>query len=75
MTSVEVGAKTQWFERRLTLNAAAYRYSYKNQQAASQVGPLGGCRGVSPGGVEHRGDTGRPRESIVSFQVDRERMS
>jgi len=38
--SVEVGAKTQWLDNSLTLNAAAFHYSYNNQQAANQVGAL-----------------------------------
>ena len=32
VTSVEAGAKTQFWDRRITLNMAAFYYSYKNQQ-------------------------------------------
>ena len=34
----EVGAKTQFFDRALTVNAAAFYYSYQYQQALSLVG-------------------------------------
>ena len=32
MTSYEVGAKTQFWDRRITLNVAGFYYGYKNQQ-------------------------------------------
>lgn len=31
--SIEAGFKTQWFDRRLTLNGALFHYGYKNQQS------------------------------------------
>lgn len=36
----EIGAKTQFFNRALTLNGAAFYYSYQNQQALSLIGVL-----------------------------------
>lgn len=30
VTSIEIGYKSEWFDRRLTLNLAAYHYAYKN---------------------------------------------
>ncbi len=32
LTSYELGAKTSWFDRRLTLNATAFHYDYKDMQ-------------------------------------------
>ena len=32
VTSYEIGAKTRWFDRRVTLNLAAFYYDYRNQQ-------------------------------------------
>ena len=36
----EIGAKTQFLDRRLTLNGAVFLYNYKNQQALSLIGVL-----------------------------------
>jgi iron complex outermembrane receptor protein len=35
LTAYEVGVKSQWLNRRLTLNAAAFRYDFNNMQIAS----------------------------------------
>ena len=32
LTAYEIGAKTQWFKRRLTINAATFYYDYKDPQ-------------------------------------------
>ncbi len=32
LDAVEVGAKTEWFDRSLTLNVSAFHYNYENQQ-------------------------------------------
>jgi iron complex outermembrane receptor protein len=34
----EVGSKSQWFERRLTTNASAFRYDFSNQQFVNVAG-------------------------------------
>jgi iron complex outermembrane recepter protein len=39
ITSYEVGAKTQWFDRRLRLNLTAFTYDYKNLQVESLISP------------------------------------
>ena len=35
----EAGAKTEWFDRRLRLNVAAFRYDWKGLQFNAQIGP------------------------------------
>lgn len=40
VNSYEIGLKTQLFDRRMTLNLAAFRYDYKNQQFQNNEGAL-----------------------------------
>ena len=40
VTSYEVGAKTRWLDRRVTLNVAGFYYDYRNQQFIN-VNPTG----------------------------------
>ncbi len=43
VTSYEIGAKTRWFDRRVTLNLAAFYYDYRNQQFIN-VNPATGAQ-------------------------------
>lgn len=39
LKSFELGLKSQWFDRRITFNAAAFRYRVNNQQQSIQTNP------------------------------------
>ncbi|KQX25974.1 MULTISPECIES: TonB-dependent receptor [unclassified Sphingomonas] len=64
----EIGAKTQWFDRRLTLNVAAYYIKWKNPQISSVT--QNGFQGITinGGGAETKGVelmlAGRPTDRL-----------
>ncbi|MCA6299278.1 MAG: TonB-dependent receptor [Phenylobacterium sp.] len=66
--SYEAGAKTQWLDRRLTLEASVYQFSYTNFQTSIQVSP-GVFQTISAGDASATGFEGQ-----INWKPSRELM-
>lgn len=68
--SYELGAKGQWFDRRLSLEGTVYRYSYTNFQTSIQIAP-GVFQTISAGDASSTGFEGqvnwRPTDQLRLF--------
>jgi outer membrane receptor protein involved in Fe transport len=68
--SYELGVKSQWFDRRLSLEGSVYRYSYTNFQTSIQIAP-GVFQTISAGDASSTGFEGqvnwRPTDQVRLF--------
>lgn len=68
--SYELGIKSQWFDRRLSLEGSVYRYSYTNFQTSIQTSP-GVFQTISAGDASSTGFEGqvnwRPTDQLSLF--------